>query len=54
MYMTSREIEEKLKNSECRVEELLDEEEIIQEMKNQNSKLLNLYILNNTALRKIR
>ncbi len=43
MYMTSREIEEKLKNAECSVEELLDEDEIIQEMKNQNSKLLNLY-----------
>ena len=43
--MTSREIEEKLKNAECTVEELLEEDEIIQEMKNQNNKLLNLYIL---------
>jgi hypothetical protein len=43
MYMTSREIEEKLKNAECTVEDLLEEDEIIQEMKNQNNKLLNLY-----------
>jgi hypothetical protein len=43
MYMTSREIEEKLKNAECTVDELLDEDEIIQEMKNQNNKLLTLY-----------
>ncbi len=41
--MTSREIEEKLKNAECTVEDLLEEDEIIQEMKNQNNKLLNLY-----------
>ncbi len=41
--MTSREIEEKLKNAECTVDELLDEDEIIQEMKNQNNKLLTLY-----------
>jgi hypothetical protein len=43
MYMTSREIEEKLKNAQCTVEELLDEEEIIQELKNQNNKLMSLY-----------
>jgi hypothetical protein len=43
MYMTSREIEEKLKNAECTVDELLDEDEIIQEIKNQNNKLLTLY-----------
>ncbi len=41
--MTSREIEEKLKNAECTVDELLDEDEIIQEIKNQNNKLLTLY-----------
>jgi hypothetical protein len=43
--MTSREIEEKLKKADCTVEELLEEDEIIQEMKNQNNKLLNLYNL---------
>jgi hypothetical protein len=42
MYMTSPSIEEKLKKSDCTLDELLDEEEIIQEMKNQNQKLLNL------------
>jgi hypothetical protein len=40
--MTSPTIEEKLKKTDCTVDELLDEEEIIQEMKNQNAKLLNL------------
>ena len=39
MYMSSQAIDEKLKR-ECSVEELLDEDEIIQEMKNQNTKLL--------------
>jgi hypothetical protein len=41
MYMTSPTIEEKLKKNECTIEELLEEEEIIQEMKNQNQKLVN-------------
>jgi len=40
--MTSPSIEEKLKKSDCTLDELLDEDEIIQEMKNQNSKLLSL------------
>jgi hypothetical protein len=40
--MTSPTIEEKLKRNDCTLDELLDEEEIIQEMKNQNAKLLNL------------
>jgi hypothetical protein len=40
--MSSQAIEEKLKKQDCSVEELLDEDEIIQEMKNQNSKLLSL------------
>ena len=42
MYMSSPAIEEKLKKSDCTLDELLDEEEIIQEIKNQNSKLINL------------
>jgi hypothetical protein len=42
MYMTSQAIEEKLKNTNCTLDELLDEEEIIQEMKSGNTKLLNL------------
>jgi hypothetical protein len=42
MCVNSQAIEDKLKR-ECTVEELLDEEEIIQEMKNQNAKLLTLY-----------
>jgi len=42
MYMNSPAIEEKLKKADCHLDELLDEDEIIQEMKNQNSKLLNL------------
>lgn len=41
MHMTSPVIDEKLKNDNCSVDELLDEDEIIQEMKNHNSKLLN-------------
>jgi len=40
--MTSQAIEEKLKKPECTLNELLDEEEIIQEMKSGNTKLLNL------------
>jgi len=40
--MTSQAIEEKLKKPECTLNELLDEEEIIQEMKSGNAKLLNL------------
>lgn len=44
MYMSSPSVEEKLKKIDCSIDDLLDEEEIIQEMKNQNSKLLNLYI----------
>jgi len=40
--MTSQAIEEKLKNADCTLNELLDEEEIIQEMKSGNAKLLNL------------
>jgi hypothetical protein len=40
MYMSSQAIEEKLKKPDCSVDELLDEDELIQEMKNQNSKLL--------------
>ena len=47
MYMNSPAIEEKLKKPDCNIDELLDEEEIIQEMKNQNAKLLNLYSLIN-------
>ena len=46
--MNSPAIEEKLKKSDCNIDELLDEEEIIQEMKNQNAKLLNLYLINLT------
>ncbi len=42
MYMSSPVIDEKLKKSDCSLEELLDEEEIIQEIKNQNTKLMNL------------
>ena len=42
MYMTSQAIEEKLKKTDCSLNELLDEEEIIQEMKSGNTKLLNL------------
>jgi hypothetical protein len=42
MYMNSPAIEEKLKKTDCSVEDLLEEDEIIQEMKNQNQKLLNL------------
>lgn len=42
MYMTSQVIEDKLNNSDCTLNELLDEEEIIQEMKSGNTKLLNL------------
>jgi hypothetical protein len=45
MYMNSPAIEEKLKKADCHLDELLDEDEIIQEMKNQNSKLLNLYFI---------
>jgi hypothetical protein len=42
MHMGSSIIEEKLKKADCSVEDLLDEEDIIQEMKNQNNKLLSL------------
>lgn len=42
MYMSSPAIEEKLKKTECTLDELLEEDEIIQEMKNQNAKLINL------------
>jgi hypothetical protein len=42
MYMTSQAIEEKLKKTDCSLNDLLDEEEIIQEMKSGNAKLLNL------------
>jgi hypothetical protein len=42
MYMSSPTIDEKLKKSDCTLEDLLDEDEIIQEMKNQNAKLINL------------
>lgn len=42
MYMTSQAIEEKLKKPDCTLNELLDEDEIIQEMKSGNTKLLNL------------
>ena len=42
MHMTSQAIEEKLKKSDCTLSELLDEDEIIQEMKSGNAKLLNL------------
>ncbi len=42
MCMTSPVIEEKLKKSDCTLDELLDEDEIIQEIKNQNTKLMNL------------
>ncbi len=41
--MNSPSIEEKLKKKDCSVDDLLEEEDIIQEMKNQNQKLLNLY-----------
>lgn len=37
---TSPAIEEKLKRTDITLEELLDEDEIIQEMKNQNTKLI--------------
>ena len=40
MYMTSPAIEEKLKNPECTLNDLLDEDEIIQELKSGNTKLL--------------
>jgi hypothetical protein len=40
--MSSPVIDEKLKKADCSLEELLDEEEIIQEIKNQNTKLMNL------------
>ena len=39
--MTSQAIDEKLSKENCTLESLLEEEEIIQEMKNQNQKLLN-------------
>ncbi len=42
MNKTSISIEEKLNKSDCTLEELLDENEIIQEIKIKNSKLLNL------------
>ena len=42
MYMTSQAIEDKLKNSDCTLDDLLEEEEIIQEMKSGNAKLLSL------------
>lgn len=42
MFMTSQAIEEKLKNSDCTLEELMDEPEVIQELKAGNSKLLEL------------
>ena len=42
MYMSYPTIDEKLKKSDCTLEDLLDEDEIIQEMKNQNAKLINL------------
>jgi len=41
--MSSQAIEEKLKKPDCSVDELLDEDELIQEMKNQNSKLLTYF-----------
>ena len=41
--MNSPAIEEKLKKADCNIDDLLDEDEIIQEMKNQNTKLLSLY-----------
>ena len=37
---TSIAIEEKLNKDNCNIESLLEEEEIIQEMKNQNQKLI--------------
>jgi len=40
--MSSASIEEKLKKNDCTLEDLLDEDEIIQEMKNLNTKLLGL------------
>lgn len=40
--MSSPAIEEKLKKTDCTVDDLLDEDEIIQEMKNQNNKLITL------------
>ena len=40
--MSSPSVEEKLKKSDCLIDDLLEEDEIIQEMKNQNTKLLNL------------
>jgi hypothetical protein len=51
--MTSQAIEEKLKNSDCTLNELLDEEEIIQEMKSGNAKLLNLYTILSNCFHKI-
>ena len=42
MNMTSQAIEDKLKKPDCTLSELLDEEEIIQEMKSGNAKLLSL------------
>jgi hypothetical protein len=41
--MVSPAIEDKLKRSDCTVDDLLDEDEIIQEMRNQNNKLTTLY-----------
>jgi hypothetical protein len=42
MNRTCPSIEEKLNKVDCSVEDLLDEDEVIQEMKNQNTKLIEL------------
>lgn len=39
--MTSISIESKLKKPNCAIEDLLEEDEIIQEMRNQNQSLIN-------------
>lgn len=41
-FTSSTAIDEKLNKPNCSLEELLDEDEIIQEMKHQNIKLTNL------------
>ncbi len=41
--MGSAIIEEKLNSENCTLDSLLEEDDIVQEMKNQNQKLINLY-----------
>lgn len=43
-YGSSSSLEDKLNKGNCTLENILDEEDVIQELKYQNQKLINLYI----------